>query len=245
MPPIAAAERGVPIVHAFHYGLRELASASTRSVNSMPTQPPRGYFETLLRELDGDERLGIVSGRCTKRSKPSGSLATDGRNVWGAARLYRSACLQASSAGAADGLGRGGRRRGECTRLDDSHPSRARLQASQTRSRAWRHALDGMGSAGTRSRYVGYRPSYIVLRALFRAAREPASLGMSPDTSRRDPAAPALLEAGRHRLGSRAAASTSRRAQGARGPRDGLNALPSRTATDRGPPGRTSLTPRG
>ena len=181
MPPIAAAERGAPIVHAFHHGLPELGSGLD-AVGQLDADLslPAAYFETLLRELDGDERLGIVSGRCYEEVEAEWQPRyLTGANVWGAARLYRSACLQrvlpleprtgwdAVDVAEANALG-------WTTRiLPDLAFRHHRREAERERTRwtAWE-------AQGRVSRYVGYRPSYIVLRALFRAAREPASLGM-------------------------------------------------------------------
>jgi poly-beta-1,6-N-acetyl-D-glucosamine synthase len=181
MPPIAASERGAPIVHAFHHGLDELDSslAVVAQLDADISFPPM-YFETLLRELDADPRLGIVSGRCHEQvGNEWQPRHLTGVNVWGAARAYRSECLEhllpleprtgwdAVDVAEANALGWKTR---TLPALAFRH-HRREAERERTLWSAW-------AAQGRVSRYVGYRPSYLVLRAVFRAVREPASLGL-------------------------------------------------------------------
>ena len=181
MPPILADERGAPIVHAFHRGLEEIDSTvdAVAQLDADISLPP-GYFATLVRELEADARLGIASGRCYEQVGGEWHARfLTGANVWGAARLYRIGCLRrvlpleprtgwdAVDVAEANALGWATRTLPE---LGFRH-HRREAERERTRWSAW-------AAQGRVSRYVGYRPSYIVLRALFRAVREPASLGL-------------------------------------------------------------------
>ena len=181
MPPIEAKERGAPIVHAFHRGLEEVGS-TVDVVGQLDADIslPCEYFETLLRELSDDAGLGIVSGSCYEEVGADWRPRyLTGANVWGAARAYRFACLQRvlpleprtgwDAVDVAEANALGWRTR-TLPNLGFRH-HRREAERERTRWTAW-------GAQGRVSRYVGYRPSYLVLRALFRAVREPAALGL-------------------------------------------------------------------
>jgi poly-beta-1,6-N-acetyl-D-glucosamine synthase len=138
------------------------------------------FFARLISEFATDERLGIASGTCyeqedgawVRRTKAAGT-------VWGATRAYRVACLPDLEA------------LEPCMGWDGLDEIRVQLRGFRTRTFVdlpFRHhrpeggrELSSMhqGEAlGRASYYMGYRPSFLALRALYRARREPAALAM-------------------------------------------------------------------
>lgn len=176
-----AAERGGPIVLAFHAGLAELGELPpfVAQLDADITIPP-DYFARLLSRLAGDDDMGIVSGVCFEEVAGTWTQRhLTGANVWGAARLYRRACLEAvlpleprtgwDAIDVAEANARGWR----TETIADLPFYHHRPEASRERTRwsAW-------AAQGRVSHYIGYRPSYLVVRALFRAVRDPAALGL-------------------------------------------------------------------
>jgi glycosyltransferase involved in cell wall biosynthesis len=138
------------------------------------------YCEQLVRRLDSDPALGIASGTClelegerwVRRSKAE-------TTVWGASRAYRWECLPDVLALAPrmgwDGLDElSVQRRGYRTEAFTDLPFRHH-RAEGARERSGLHHGDAQGRAAW---YMGYRPSYLVLRALYRARRQPTALAM-------------------------------------------------------------------
>ncbi len=173
--------RGAPIVRAFHRGLGELPPhlfAVAKLDVDVSFYPD--YFERLLRALVADESLGIVCG--TRYEFDGGAwtpLFGTGPSVSGAARMYRWSCLREilplEERMGWDGIdlikaNLHGRR---TLALADVPFFHHREEASREPSRwqAW-------AAQGDASYYMGYRPSYQVMRTLYWLAREPASLGM-------------------------------------------------------------------
>jgi biofilm PGA synthesis N-glycosyltransferase PgaC len=137
------------------------------------------YFERLITALEADPRLGIAGGKCYElegdKWRP---YHVTGGHVRGATRAYRWACFEDVSP-LEERIGWDG--------LDEI---RAKLSGWTTREISdlpfYHHrnlgARDGARQAwilqGELAHYMGYRVSYMVLRALFRARREPAALAM-------------------------------------------------------------------
>ncbi len=138
------------------------------------------FFEKLIGRFAADETLGIASGTCyeqedgtwVRRTKAEGS-------VWGATRAYRAECLEDVIA------------MEPCMGWDGLDEIRAQLRGMQTRTFVdlpFRHHRPEGGrelstlhqgeALGRASWYMGYRPSYLALRTLYRARREPAALAM-------------------------------------------------------------------
>lgn len=176
-----AGERGAPIVHAIHAGLEALSRMPevVCQLDADLSLPP-GYFERLVQALECDPQLGIVSGTCFEQIGGAWrERFTTGANVWGGARAYRRECLQqvlpleprtgwdAVDVAQANALG------WKTRTLGDLRFDHHRLEASRERSRwsAW-------GDQGRVSHHLGYRPGYLVLRAVFRARNDPAALGL-------------------------------------------------------------------
>lgn len=138
------------------------------------------FFELLIGQFAADPTLGIASGTCfeqedgswVRRTKTEGS-------VWGATRAYRSECLEDVMA------------MEPCMGWDGLDEIRAQLRGMRTQTfvdLAFRHhrpeggrelsSLHQGEALGRASWYMGYRPSYMALRTLYRARREPAALAM-------------------------------------------------------------------
>jgi glycosyltransferase involved in cell wall biosynthesis len=174
-------ERGAPIVQALSAGLEALEPFPDVVVqlDADLTMPP-DYFERLLAALDESERLGIVSGTCfeLERGAWKEQLVTP-PHVWGAARAYRRECLldvlpfeprtgwDAVDVAQANAVG-------WQTAIIPGLPFyHHRREASRERGR-W----SGWSDQGRTSHFLGYRPSYIALRAGYRAVSDPAALGL-------------------------------------------------------------------
>ena len=138
------------------------------------------YFETLLERFADDPLLGIASGSCyeledgewVRRTKVEGT-------VWGASRAYRWNCvpdmMSLEPSMGWDGLDElkvqlRGMHTQSFTELQFRHH---RPEGGRERSRLHQGA-----ALGRASWYMGYRPSYLVLRSVYRAREEPAALAM-------------------------------------------------------------------
>ena len=136
------------------------------------------FFESLLSEFEADAQLGIAGGTCHEltagRWRPQ---HVTGHHVRGATRAYRWQCLEDVSP-LLERLG-----------WDGVDEARAALRGWQTRSldKPFFHhrrvgQRDGAWRAfelqGATSRYMGYRLSYLILRTLHRARRDPAASAM-------------------------------------------------------------------
>jgi glycosyltransferase involved in cell wall biosynthesis len=137
------------------------------------------YFERLVGEFAADQSLGIAGGTCRERDGNGWRPyhVTRG-HVRGAARAYRWACF-AEVSPLEERIGWDGvdeiraRLRGWTTRsIPDLHFYHQRNPGARDGPReAWMHE-------GELAYYMGYRVSYMLLRALYRARREPAALAM-------------------------------------------------------------------
>jgi biofilm PGA synthesis N-glycosyltransferase PgaC len=138
------------------------------------------YFALLLERFAADPELVIASGTCYEREDGAWVRRTkaDG-TVWGASRAYRWECvpdiefLEARMGW--DGLDEvrvqlRGRRTATFTDLPFRHH---RPEGGRERS-----SLHHGSALGRASWYMGYRPSYLALRALYRARRQPTAIAM-------------------------------------------------------------------
>lgn len=175
VPGAPTPTRGGPVVRAFQAGISSLSEPVDVVVKvDADVSVDPDYFERLLREFEEDERLGMASG--------AGHLDVGGEwrrqnvtgdHVWGPARAYRWACLP-------DVLPLE-----EAIGWDGIDEIKARLAGWETRNIPdlpfRHHRLLGLRD-GTRRRqwinlgesayYIGYRPSYVMLRGLFRMRRD-------------------------------------------------------------------------
>jgi glycosyltransferase involved in cell wall biosynthesis len=154
------------------------------------------FCERLVAEFAADETLGIASGTCYERENGEWvrRMKMD-TTVWGATRAYRSDCvpelMELEPCMGWDGLDEiHAQLRGMRTQTFVDLPFRHH-RAEGGRELTSLHHGEALGRA---SWYMGYRPSYLALRALYRARREPAALGMlwgyTAAAARRDPRCP-------------------------------------------------------
>jgi biofilm PGA synthesis N-glycosyltransferase PgaC len=138
------------------------------------------YFEQLIARFEADPELGIASGTCFERQAGAWVRRTKADStVWGASRAYRSECLQ-------DVMDLE-----PCMGWDGLDEVSAQLRGYRTQTftdLAFRHnrpeggrelsSLHQGEALGAAAWYMGSRPTYITLRALYRARQEPAAIGM-------------------------------------------------------------------
>jgi len=180
-PASLRAEPGAPVVRAFAAGLEQAPATADVVVKldaDISIEPT--YFEELLRAFSDDQSLGIASGECLE-DDGSGWVVkpvTHG-HARGATRAYRRECLQAVLP------------LSERVGWDTVDEVRANLAGWRTGTVAglyFRHhrrvgARDGAPWArwvrqGAAGHYLGYRLSYLLLRTIHRALRQPAAVGM-------------------------------------------------------------------
>jgi glycosyltransferase involved in cell wall biosynthesis len=179
---LAAGRRAGRDVRAFNAGLAELDRVPEFVVKlDADVSFAARYFENLLGEFERDERLGIAGGLCyePEQDRWEPRHVTEG-HVRGATRMWRRACLEdvlpLELRLGWDGVDElKARARGWRTRtLGHLAFYHHRPVAARDGSRWRKWALDD----GATTHYLGYRFSYVVLRALHHARREPAALAM-------------------------------------------------------------------
>ena len=176
------AVRGTPIVRALHAGIASLRTSSEVVVAlDADVSFESDFFQRLLVEFDRDPGLGIASGSGyeLRRGRWRQRHLT-GSTVWGATRAFRRECLtqvlpfeerlgwDGVDEFKANALGW---RTGTIQDLPFLHHRR---EGERDRSR-W-HARVQQGRVAW---YVGYRPYYVALRALFNLLRDPGALGLA------------------------------------------------------------------
>lgn len=180
IPGEADPVRGRPIVRAFMAGLAELEPQPEIVVNlDADISFGPDYFERLAAAFANDPKLGIASG--------SGHELEDGRwcqrhltgtTVWGASRAYRRECL-AAVLPLEERLGWDGidefraNARGWSTRTITDLPFHHH-RPEGSRDGSWHSRVE----QGRAAHYMGYRPSYLLMRAAFNATRDPAAAGL-------------------------------------------------------------------
>jgi glycosyltransferase involved in cell wall biosynthesis len=181
LPGASVADRGAPVVRALQAGIAALADPPQVLVNvdaDISFEPT--YFERLLARFEADPALGIASGSALelRRGRWEQRYVT-GSTVWGASRAYRWECLQEllplEERVAWDGVDEfKANARGWRTTAFEELPFRHHRREGERDGTAWR-ARRNQGNAAY---FLGYRPWYLVLRALWNARREPAAIGM-------------------------------------------------------------------
>lgn len=177
----ASAVRGAPVIRAFNAGLDELGELPNVVVKldaDISFDPD--HFERLLAEFTADPKLGIASGSCWELEDGTWRQHfTTRTSARGAARAYRRECFEAVSpleeSMGWDGIDElkanvRGWRTGTILDLPFRHHRRVGERDGATRV-AW-------ATEGRLSHYMGYRFGYLLVRALFRARRNPAALAM-------------------------------------------------------------------
>jgi biofilm PGA synthesis N-glycosyltransferase PgaC len=170
------------------------------------------YCERLVARFAEDPSLGIASGTCQELEGGRWVRRTKAdTTVWGASRAYRSDCLPDVLALEPrmgwDGLDElSVQLKGWTTRSFVDLPFRHH-RPEGGREHSSLHHGEALGRA---SWYMGYRPSYLTLRALYRARRQPSALAMvwgyARAAARREPRCPdeRLVDALRQRQRLRA-----------------------------------------
>jgi biofilm PGA synthesis N-glycosyltransferase PgaC len=190
----AAPERGGAIVRALNSAIEALDPLPEILVNvdaDISFEPD--YFARLIGAFEADPRLGIASGSAFEMHGGTWKQQHMTRGcVWGASRAYRRECLQAvvpfEPRVGWDGLDElRANSRGWTTRTFTDLPFlHHRLEGERDGARTRRWAVQG-----ELSHYMGYRPSYFVIRVLFQALKDPAALAMlsgyAKATLRREP----------------------------------------------------------
>jgi biofilm PGA synthesis N-glycosyltransferase PgaC len=177
----APAARGGPVVRAFHAGVEALSEPADIVVKlDADISFTPDFFEGLLAAFGEDPRLGIAGATCYE---------LDGNGHWrpervarghvrGAARAYRRECLAdvlpLEERMGWDGIDElkaqvGGWRTGSVPGLGFHHH-----RALGAREGKWEKWV----GQGDMAHFMGYRFSYLALRALYRALREPSAVGM-------------------------------------------------------------------
>lgn len=181
LPAASGMARGGPVVRSFSAGLAalEVPVEVVVKLDADVSFPP-DHFERLLLAFAADPRLGIASGSAHELETGTWRQRfSTGTSVWGAARAYRRKCLldvlpleERMGWDAIDE--HKAQLRGWTTgTILDLPFFHHRVEGGRDRSRyaAWR-------AQGDVSYYLGYRPSYLLLRTIYRALREPAAVGV-------------------------------------------------------------------
>ncbi|HJU48570.1 MAG TPA: glycosyltransferase family A protein [Gaiellaceae bacterium] len=182
LPGTERADRGAPVVRALQAGFAALAHDAPEIVVNVDAdisfEPD--YFERLLARFDADPQLGIASGSAYELDDGEWKQRfVTGSTVWGASRAYRWVCLQEllplEERVAWDGVDEfKANSRGWRTAAFEDLPFRHHRREGERDGNVWR-ARRNQGQAAY---YLGYRPWYLALRAIWHMRREPAALGL-------------------------------------------------------------------
>jgi glycosyltransferase involved in cell wall biosynthesis len=179
-PGEPAPVRGGPIVRAFLAGLAALdvdADVVVKLDADVSMNPE--HFERLLDEFARDSRLGIASGACWEESggewRPQ--FVTRG-HVRGAVRAYRRTCLEdvmpLEQRMGWDGIDEIKAQVAGWRTTNFDHLPFRHHRATGGRERR----LSKWIEQGDMAHFMGYRPSYLVFRSLYRATQEPSAVAM-------------------------------------------------------------------
>ena len=174
--------RGAGVVRAFHAGFAELDVSSDVVVKlDADVTMAADYFERQLAAFADDPNLGRASGAELVEETGDWKTRHQARAsvVWGPARAYRWNCLldvlpleERMGWDAVDEFKANvrGWRTGVLPGLEYRH-HRPEGERDGARLRFW-------STEGNAAFFMGYRPSYLVARSLYRALREPAAVAM-------------------------------------------------------------------
>jgi hypothetical protein len=173
--------RGAHIVRAFEAALPALEPLPDVVVKvDADVTFPHDHFEQLTARFAADDRLGLASGTCYEQVDGAWEERhVTGDHVWGAARAYRREVLPVvmplEPRMGWDGIDQikanlAGWRTATFKDLRFFHH-----RAEGVRDGAAFHARVNQGRA---SYYMGYRPTYLVLRSAFALRRDRAALGL-------------------------------------------------------------------
>jgi glycosyltransferase involved in cell wall biosynthesis len=179
--PLAQGRRRARVLEAFRYGARAVAESPDVIVKvDADVDFDPDYFEQLIGAFEADDRLAIASGTCFELEDGTWTRRTKAEStVWGASRAYRADCM-ADVEALEPYMGWDGldeirvQLRGLHTRTLVDLPFRHH-RAEGGRELSSLHHGEALGRA---SWYMGYRPSFLAMRAVYRARRDPAALAM-------------------------------------------------------------------
>jgi asparagine synthase (glutamine-hydrolysing) len=181
LPTAAGVMRGAPVVRAFEAGIASLGLEPDVVVKlDADVSFEADYFERLLDAFIADPSLGIASGSAYEcQNGVWRQLHGTRTSVWGASRVYRWACLRDVSPleqrmgwdGIDEFKANVG---GWTTRTLLDLPFRHHRREGERDGSSWRP----WAAQGGVAHFMGYRLSYLVARAVFRARRHPAALAM-------------------------------------------------------------------
>jgi glycosyltransferase involved in cell wall biosynthesis len=179
MEVVGAMARGAPVVRAFNHGLAYIGRPDVVVKLDADVSFEPQFFERLLLEFDADPRLGISGGVCLEQVEGRWTPQHGARaHVRGATRAYRFECLseivpleERMGWDGIDELKAAVRGWGVRTAPD--------LPFYHHRSLAEREGTWNMWLLqGEMAHFMGYRFSYLALRAIFRARRDPRATVM-------------------------------------------------------------------
>lgn len=176
----ARAERGAPVTRGFQRGLDALVDRPDVAVKlDADVSFDADYFALLLEQFERDPALGIASGTCYERHRGIWRQRhVTGTTVWGASRAYRWSCL-CEVMPLEERMG-----------WDGVDEFKANVRGWRTRTVLelpfQHHRTEGERDGAARARraqgaaayYIGYRFSYLALRALFHSRYDRAALSM-------------------------------------------------------------------
>jgi biofilm PGA synthesis N-glycosyltransferase PgaC len=173
-------QREAVVVRAFRLGVAALHRSTDVIVKlDADISFDSRYFEALLRRFADEPSLGIASGTCLEQANGAWhERHVTGDHAWGAARAYRTTCL-ADVSPLEERVGWDG------------------IDAFRARVKGWRsttfgelvfrhHRPEGRRDgrwAGWRARgraahYMGYRPTFLAVRAVHHACTDPFALAL-------------------------------------------------------------------
>jgi glycosyltransferase involved in cell wall biosynthesis len=179
--PLADGRRRARDLDAFLRGARSIAEPVDVIVKvDADVDFDPDYFERQMARFAEDDKLAIASGTCYEQEDGQWVRRTKAEStVWGATRAYRYENLADVEA------------LEPCMGWDGLDEIRVQLRGLRTQAFVdlpFRHhrpeggreltSLHQGEALGRASWYMGYRPSYLALRALYRSLREPAALAM-------------------------------------------------------------------
>jgi glycosyltransferase involved in cell wall biosynthesis len=174
--------RGAPIVRAIELAADACANHPPDlfvNIDADVSFAP-DFLERLAEAFDADPTLGIAGGTCYEASRGDWhERFVTGSSVWGATRAYRWACL-ADVRPLEPRMGWDG--------IDELRAQARGWSTATLRGLPFRHhrpegALDPAWrryvGEGATAHFMGYRPFYLLLRALHHARRHPAAVAMA------------------------------------------------------------------
>jgi glycosyltransferase involved in cell wall biosynthesis len=176
-----APARGGPVVRAFHEGVAALDAEVDVIVKlDADVSMDERYFEQLLDVFQSDPSLGMASGLCYELENGEWTPRhVTASHVVGPARAYRRECLEAILP-LEERMGWDGLDEVKANVLGWStrnvpelgfHHHRIQGRRDGSRRRHWTNL-------GAAAHYMGYRPSYLLVRTAYRGLKEPSAFAM-------------------------------------------------------------------